>query len=274
MKVPIERHVDVLRTLGFQQMVWPDGKRYEIRTWPGVRRVRDSPQKERDSPTDEHKDDLSEAGLLNEGETSSNGEGKAQLQDGATLQIVDDIVESVATRWDEVYAQDQNPTLSDTDLHQALVWLRGLTAEHPNAGVELSEEALNAVWSIGSAGYCWRVAEEQTRDGPDEDYLQEIERVMADLPDDPPRDQVSRDRLLAWGAGECANRGQTADFRVWHGCPVGFGVQFYFFETAFDQVTGGIVPVGVEVTTPDLLYAFTYGLALRDVERWFVQHPT
>ncbi len=275
MKAPIERHVDVLRTLGFQQMVWPDGKRYEIRTWPGVRRVRDSPQEERARLTLERTDhDIREAGVSDEGEADPNAERKAQLQDEAALSIVNDIVESVGARWDEVYAKDQNPTLSDTDLHQALVWLRELTAEHPNEGVTLSEDALNAIWSIGSAGYCWRVAEEQTRDGPDEEYRQEIERVMADLPDDPPREQVSRDRLLIWGAGQCADRGQTADFRVWHGCPVGFGVQFYFFETAFEQVAGGIVPAGVEVTTPDLLYAFIYGLALRDVERWLVQHPT
>ena len=121
--------------------------RYEIRTWPGVRRVHDRPQEERRRLA-----------------------SKAQLQDEAALQIVNDIVESGAARWDEVYAQDQNPTLSDTDLHQALVWLRALIAEHPNEGVELSEDALNAVWSIGSARYCWRVAEEQTRDGPDDDY--------------------------------------------------------------------------------------------------------
>lgn len=39
--VPIEKHVDVFRELGFTEMVFPNGKRYEIRTWPGVRRIRD-----------------------------------------------------------------------------------------------------------------------------------------------------------------------------------------------------------------------------------------
>jgi hypothetical protein len=39
--VPIEKHVDVFRALGFTEMVFPSGKRYEIRGWPGVRRVRD-----------------------------------------------------------------------------------------------------------------------------------------------------------------------------------------------------------------------------------------
>jgi hypothetical protein len=40
--VPIEKHVDVFRELGFTEMVFPSGKRYEIRTWPpGVRRIRD-----------------------------------------------------------------------------------------------------------------------------------------------------------------------------------------------------------------------------------------
>jgi hypothetical protein len=39
--VPIEKHVDVFRELGFAEMVFPSGKRYEIRTWPGIRRIRD-----------------------------------------------------------------------------------------------------------------------------------------------------------------------------------------------------------------------------------------
>jgi hypothetical protein len=38
---PTEKHVQVLRELGFREMVYPDGRRYEIRTWPGVRRIRD-----------------------------------------------------------------------------------------------------------------------------------------------------------------------------------------------------------------------------------------
>jgi hypothetical protein len=41
MNVPTERHVDALRQLGFKEMTWPDGKRYEIRGWPGVRRIKD-----------------------------------------------------------------------------------------------------------------------------------------------------------------------------------------------------------------------------------------
>ena len=39
---PIERHVEVLRELGFTRMVLPNEKEYEIREgWPGVKRVRD-----------------------------------------------------------------------------------------------------------------------------------------------------------------------------------------------------------------------------------------
>jgi hypothetical protein len=38
-KVPTVRHVDALRDLGFKEMRFPSGKRYELRTWPGVRRV-------------------------------------------------------------------------------------------------------------------------------------------------------------------------------------------------------------------------------------------
>jgi hypothetical protein len=39
--VPTQRHVEVLRQLGFREMIWPNGKHYEIRGWPGVRRIKD-----------------------------------------------------------------------------------------------------------------------------------------------------------------------------------------------------------------------------------------
>jgi hypothetical protein len=42
--VPLPRHVDALRALGFEEMVWPNGKRYRLASWGGlggVRRVKD-----------------------------------------------------------------------------------------------------------------------------------------------------------------------------------------------------------------------------------------
>jgi hypothetical protein len=41
MNLRIEKHVDVLRELGFVEMVFPNGKRYEIRGWPGIKRIHD-----------------------------------------------------------------------------------------------------------------------------------------------------------------------------------------------------------------------------------------
>jgi hypothetical protein len=39
-RVPEPGHVEVLRALDFQYMTWPNGKRYELRSWPGIKRVR------------------------------------------------------------------------------------------------------------------------------------------------------------------------------------------------------------------------------------------
>jgi hypothetical protein len=39
LKVPTERHVDALRELGFKEVRFPNGKLYELRTWPGLRRI-------------------------------------------------------------------------------------------------------------------------------------------------------------------------------------------------------------------------------------------
>ena len=36
---PIDEHVQALRDLGFNEMILPDGRPYEIRTWPGARRI-------------------------------------------------------------------------------------------------------------------------------------------------------------------------------------------------------------------------------------------
>jgi len=38
--VPTERHIQALRDLGFEEVAFPSGRRYELRTWPGIRRVR------------------------------------------------------------------------------------------------------------------------------------------------------------------------------------------------------------------------------------------
>jgi hypothetical protein len=43
-KVPLQRHVDALRELGFAEMVWPDGRKYRLSSWAGlsgIRRLRD-----------------------------------------------------------------------------------------------------------------------------------------------------------------------------------------------------------------------------------------
>jgi len=40
LNTPVERHVDVLRELGFKQMLLPNETRYEIRSGiPGIRRI-------------------------------------------------------------------------------------------------------------------------------------------------------------------------------------------------------------------------------------------
>jgi hypothetical protein len=38
-KVPIERHVQALRELGFTEVRFPNGKHYELRAWPGLKRI-------------------------------------------------------------------------------------------------------------------------------------------------------------------------------------------------------------------------------------------
>lgn len=195
------------------------------------------------------------------------------LNDPASRHFYDQRLNATIERWEELYGEEENSTLADTDLHQALVFLRDLTAQSPNEGASPTERALNVVWSLGSAGYCWRLAEEQVHGLPDEDYLRKFNGIWRSFPEDPPRATVGRDRLLFWGAAEAANRVQTKNFRPWDGCPGGFAVQFDYFEDGFARVCEGIVPDDVEISRPDLWYAWCFGITLRDSEHWLDEHP-
>lgn len=195
------------------------------------------------------------------------------LNDPTSRHFYDERLDSTATRWSELYSEGENPTVSDPDLHRALVYLRTLTDESPSGAIALGETGLNTVWSLGSAGYCWRLAEEQVYGLPAADYLEEFNLMWAELPRDPPRSEVSRDRLLFWGACTAANKVQSSELRPWSGCPGGFAVQFDYFEDGFALVSEGLVREGIEVSRPDLWYAWCFGFGLRDSERWLDDHP-
>lgn len=195
------------------------------------------------------------------------------LQDEMSLQFFEERFERVRSRWDEIYGEDLNPTVARDDLGQALMFVTDLVAETPNEGIPLDERGRRVVWSMGSGGYCWRLAEEQTEGPPREEYRQEIAAFMALCPDA----DAAGERVLGWGAGELTNSTLIPSYeadtgrpsvRIWGGCPGGFAVRFDFFERAVDYIAGGLVEEGVEVSRPDLVYAYTFGLALRDVERW------
>jgi hypothetical protein len=192
------------------------------------------------------------------------------LNDPAARYFFDKRFEEVAGRWEEAYAEERNPTPKKSDVHQALLYLRRLAALVPDEGTEVSQDALNTVQSIGLAGYCWRLAEEQTQGMPNEEYLQLVADLMDSLME-VPFEAVSRDEVLYRGACECANRSQKGDFFVGRGCPTGFALQFDFFKRAFDWVSDGLTLDSAIVSTPELWYAFTFGVALRDVERWLDQ---
>lgn len=198
------------------------------------------------------------------------------LADPNARAFYDDRLDRSAARWDEIYAEDTNPTLRDADLEQALGYLRRATQESPNGGIDLDDRALKAVWSLGSAGYCWRLAEEQVHKRPRSDeFLPEFAAMWDDLPDDPPRSEITRGRLLLWGTCTAANLIQQNENRLcpWQSSPGGFATRFDYYVEAFDWARTGIVTDDVTITKPDLWYAWNFGFALRDSERWLEAHP-
>jgi hypothetical protein len=105
---------------------------------------------------------------------------------------------------------------------------------------------------------------------PNEEYVQLVAGLM-EGPMEVSFEAVSRDEILYRGACECANRSQKGEFFAGRGCPTGFLLQFDFFKRAFDWVSDGLTRDSAIVSTSELWYAFTFGVALRDVERWLDQ---
>lgn len=186
-------------------------------------------------------------------------------------------LDGTSERWHDLYERDANPTLSNPDLRQALDYLRQVSEDVPDGGADLSDSALNAVWSLGSAGYCWRLAEEQVHDGPrsteNDEYRDTLHAMWADLPAELPRAEISLDRLLSWGACETANRVQSRKLEVWKGCPGRWVLQFDYFQAGFERVCGWVVGNDVRVSQPNLWYGWCFGFGLRDSQRWLETHP-
>jgi hypothetical protein len=180
----------------------------------------------------------------------------------------DEVFSETANRFADLYLLDERPS-ARADLDAALRFM--VDAVEPSlAGEtrELDAETRRGIWSLGAAGYLWRVAESaaQTTDlNLRADLAKEVEAVIDSFPEE----KRARARVLAWAAAECVRR----DLLLGSGSPGGWTGGGEFLRRGFRFVDHRVVPDEVVLPREEKWYAFSFGVALYDVDECLTTRP-
>ncbi|MCA1706797.1 MAG: hypothetical protein LC808_27470 [Actinobacteria bacterium] len=188
---------------------------------------------------------------------------------GSVGDLHDELFDETARRFVNLYWSDQNPSAAPA--YEAA--LRSMVAAVEESLSEASERELDektwrGVWGLGSAGYVWRVAESaaQTSDlNLRADLAREVEAVVDSLP---PAD-ASHERVLAQAASECVGR----NLLFGSGSPGGWAAGGEFLRRGFRFAERHVVPEGVTIPRDEQWYAFSFGVALYDVDECLARRP-
>ena len=188
---------------------------------------------------------------------------------GSIGNLQDDLFDATAKRFLELYWSDQNPSVRP-DLEAALrVMARTLEeALSDEVAAPLDEAGWRDLWALGSAGYVWRVAESfvQTTDlNRRADLSREVEAVVASAPSP----DASDDHILGWGAGECVRR----ELLFGSGSPGGWAAGGEFLRRGFRFVIRQLVPEDAIFLRKEGWYAFSFGVALYEVDECLAKRP-
>jgi hypothetical protein len=186
---------------------------------------------------------------------------------GSVGDLQDELFDATASRFLDLYWSDRNPSVRP-DLNAAF---RDMTAfaenEPPNATHARNEDARHSVWALGSAGYVWRVAESTARTS-DLDLRaaleKEVEAVVASFPKGEPEE-----RFLAWAATECVNR----NLLFGSASPGGWAAGGEFLRRGFHFAERHVFSEDVTLPLKDQWYAFSFGVALYDVDTFLATRP-
>jgi hypothetical protein len=179
----------------------------------------------------------------------------------------DELFSETADRFVDLYF-DASPR-ARADLDAALGFMVD-AVEQSLAGEtrELDPETRRSIWSLGSAGYLWRVAESPARSTDlnlRADLAKEVEAVVDAFPEE----KRPRARVLAWAAAECVRR----DLLLGSGCPGGWSRGGEFLRRGFRFVDRKVVPDEIVLPRQEKWYAFSYGVALYDVDECLTARP-
>jgi hypothetical protein len=180
----------------------------------------------------------------------------------------DELFSKTANRFIDLYLLDESPS-ARADLDAALRSM--VDAVEQSLARETREpdaETRRGIWSLGSAGYLWRVAESaaQTTDlNLRADLAKEVEAVIDSFPEK----KRARARILAWAAAECVRR----DLLLGSGSPGGWTGGGEFLRRGFRFVDRRVVPEEVVLPREEKWYAFSFGVALYDVDECLSTRP-
>lgn len=188
-----------------------------------------------------------------------------------------------AERWEDLYQHVRNPTVIDgSDLYLALGHLVAIVESSPSEGTVVDQLSRGGLWSLGSAGYVWRLAESHLSEWGDRQWekpwgvseeivhltpwgsrvtlAKRVEAIVASCSEE----GASRDRVLAWAAAQCV---LVEKIPLEHGSPGGSSTGGPFLRRAFELAERGLIRDEMKLAKADRWWAFNFGIALHDAER-------
>jgi hypothetical protein len=187
---------------------------------------------------------------------------------GSVGDAEDELFGATAHRFLELYWSDENPSVRrEIDLALQAMILEG-GRDEPRDGPGGNRHSMRrGLWALGSAGFVWRVAE-STAQTPDlnlrADLAKEIEAVVASYPR-----EASDERSLGWAAAECVRR----NLLFGSASPGGWASGGEFLRRGFRFAQRHVFPEDVELPRSDRWYAFSFGVALYDVDALLATRP-
>jgi hypothetical protein len=162
----------------------------------------------------------------------------------------DEEFEATASRFLDLYWSDRNPSVR-RDLEMAF----------------RDMDAPRSLLPLGSAGFVWRAAESAVgTTGLDRRAAldKEVAAVVASFP----RGE-SAERVLGWAASECVNR----SLLLGSASPGGWASGGEFLRRGFRFAARQVLPQDLASPLRDRWYAFTFGVALYDVDLCLATRP-
>ena len=179
----------------------------------------------------------------------------------------DELFDATASRFLDLYWSDRNPSVRP-ELEEALRDMAIVVADGLAGAPPRRQDARRGLLALGSAGYVWRVAESTgrpTRLNLRAALEKEVVAVVASFPKG-----ESDERLLATAATECVNR----NLLFGSASPGGWAAGGEFLRRGFRFAERHVFPEDLALPLRDRWYAFSFGIALYDVDAVLPARPS